>query len=210
MLLIQSRLTVQRRRILCIDAFCWGEEGRGLNGFFPLHCPRRICIGANRGAASVHLYVCCVIYDRPISAFRAKCHLNDRQTPRFLSTFLMRPDFHSRVSARTIRFGTSNVGGRGRGRGKREKYPIIRASLTKKITFGRYQSAANEVDLIPHEDHRPRGYMIAPPQGLENFLGGTHRCPIGCGIDDAVCVRLVRRDAIFRLKALIMTQTRQQ
>lgn len=69
------------------------------------------------------------------------------------------------------------------------------------VTFGRYQPAANEVDLVPHEDDGPRGHVIATPQGLEDLLGHPHRRPIGRGVDDAVSVRLVRRDAILRLQA---------
>lgn len=30
-------------------------------------------------------------------------------------------------------------------------------------TFGRYQSTANEVDLVPYKNDRPRGHVIAPP-----------------------------------------------
>lgn len=49
--------------------------------------------------------------------------------------------------------------------------------------------------------------MVAPPQGLQDLLGDSHRCPVGRGVNDAVGVRLIRRDAIFRLQALIMTDT---
>lgn len=72
-------------------------------------------------------------------------------------------------------------------------------------TFGRYHSAAHKVDLVPYEDHRPRGHVVASPQRVENLFGDPHRLAIRRRVDDAVRVRLVRRDAIFRLQALIVT-----
>lgn len=67
------------------------------------------------------------------------------------------------------------------------------------ITLGRYQTTSSEVDLVSNENDCPRRYVVATPKGLENLLGHSHRSTICRRINDAICVRFVRRYAGLRL-----------
>jgi hypothetical protein len=159
--------------------------------------------GEGRARSTLHARV---IRDRPISAYLALNATPQRQIKRApLVKRASLPPLACRSSREPVsRFGgAARVTARGARRCRLAPGPRLRKNV---VTFGRYQPAANQVDLVAHENDRPRGYVIAPPQGLQDLLGDAHRRPVGRRVDDAVRVRLVRRDAIFRLRTTMRAQ----
>jgi len=181
-------------------AFC-APTRRGVKWHFLVPLPSQNLHRGEGRAGSVRVRV---IRDRPISAYLALNATPQRQIKR--APLVKRASVPPLACRSSREFeGAARVTARGARRCRLAPGPRLRKNV---VTFGRYQPAANQVDLVAHENDRPRGYVIAPPQGLQDLLGDAHRCPVGRRVDDAVRVRLVRRDAIFRLRTAMRTQAR--